>query len=139
MQNDNNTSSTEEDEDGRDNCGLHARFNPRLAEEARRTGVMMISRPHQGDGPEPAAPEATGEQCECATWAKAEAFTFLTTHHPRCPRYDLEGEAVVLIRSLLVGIERWAQDEDGIHHDCWEAYKHAKQTIGEKVRLEHVE
>lgn len=35
-----------------------------------------------------------------------------------------------LIQKLLLGIDQWASDEDGIHEDCWDAYEAARAAIG---------
>ncbi|RJQ28378.1 hypothetical protein C4565_03685 [Candidatus Parcubacteria bacterium] len=75
-----------------------------------------------------ATPQSVG-MCECMSWAGE--WRLFTTHHPSCPKYDLIGEVKERISALLVGIESWAADEDGVHDDCWEAYKNARYFIGD--------
>ena len=67
--------------------------------------------------------------CECLGWARIGRW--LTEHHPDCEKYDPEGDAIKIITSLLRGIEAWASDEDGVHPDCWQAYRRAKFCVGE--------
>lgn len=38
-----------------------------------------------------------------------------------------------LMVNLLLGVEKWAQDEDGIHPDVWEAYKEGREALGAKA------
>lgn len=71
------------------------------------------------------------KQCECWNWARSDEAMFLTEHHPRCDRYDPEGDALELIKELTQGIEEWAYDCDGVHPLLWEAYVRAKFAIGE--------
>lgn len=68
--------------------------------------------------------------CECANWARLGIFP-LTEHHPNCPKYNPLKDCMEIIRPLLKGIECWAGDEDGVHPECWHAYKRAKDFIGE--------
>ncbi|MDY6893849.1 MAG: hypothetical protein SVO01_00300 [Thermotogota bacterium] len=67
--------------------------------------------------------------CECIHWARTAGW--FTEHHPHCPKYDPEGDAIKIIKALLRGIEAWAADEDGVHPECWEAYKKAQLCVGE--------
>lgn len=66
--------------------------------------------------------------CECRYWARNNS-KLATEHHPRCTKYDPEGDARKIIETLVRGIEIWARDEDGVHDQCWEAYKNAKFFI----------
>lgn len=68
--------------------------------------------------------------CECVNWARSDPGMFLTEHHPRCEKYDPIGDAIKIIQGLVRGIECWARDEDGVHGECWEAYKRAKVSLG---------
>ncbi len=74
------------------------------------------------------------EQCECQNWARA-GQKLLTKHHKNCPSYDVEGESYALIVKLLDGIEAWADEEDGIHPGCWEAYREGTYFIGQFSRI----
>ena len=38
--------------------------------------------------------------------------------------------AQVLIGQLVLGIQNWAADEDGVHPSVWEAYKRGKAIVG---------
>jgi len=73
-------------------------------------------------------------ECECATWA----FTGhppVTSHHRNCPQYDPDGSAVRLVSALVAGIEAWANDEDGVHPEAWDAYCAALVFIGRFDKL----
>ncbi|MFH1784138.1 MAG: hypothetical protein ABH868_04500 [bacterium] len=78
--------------------------------------------------------ESKMEECECKNWARTDSR--LAKHHPSCSRYDIEGDVIELITALVRGIELWASDEDGVHDDCWEAYRRAKFCIGEYIKGE---
>ena len=80
----------------------------------------------------PLPEDAAMQSCECLSWERVDA-KFLTVHHRNCEHYDPEGDAAKIIRALLKGIECWCRDEDGVHPDCWEAYKRAKMSIGEPL------
>ena len=67
--------------------------------------------------------------CECKHWARGSIFP-LTEHHPSCPKYNLKKDATEIIEDLLAGIVTCANDEDGVHDACWEAFKHAAYFIG---------
>jgi hypothetical protein len=73
------------------------------------------------------------EMCECLNWTRKEEKKFLTQHHPHCCYYDPEGDAAVIINSLLDGIQKWAADEDGVHPDCCDAYDKSALTVGRKT------
>ena len=76
-----------------------------------------------------------GTECECATWARGNAATVLICeHHPNCPQYNPEQNTRDLLMRLLDGIETWANDEDGIHSDCWGAYVDACCAVGHYTR-----
>jgi hypothetical protein len=36
--------------------------------------------------------------------------------------------------NLLLGMEKWGRDEDGIHPDAWDAYKEAREALGAKAQ-----
>lgn len=72
--------------------------------------------------------------CECRNWARTNQLLF-TNHHRNCPKYDPEGESKEIIGALLAGILSWASDEDGVHPDCWEAFKNAACFVGEPWRI----
>ena len=67
--------------------------------------------------------------CECKNWARDDIL-LLTKHHPNCPRYNVEQEAKDHIEALLEGITIWANDEDGVHDQCFEAFRSAARFIG---------
>ncbi|MDD5724342.1 MAG: hypothetical protein PHY29_11495 [Syntrophales bacterium] len=69
------------------------------------------------------------ECCECKNWAR-ENILLLTEHHPTCPKYNVEAEAKAHIEALLQGIIIWANDEDGVHYRCFDAYRSAAYFIG---------
>jgi len=73
-------------------------------------------------------------ECECKNWARTNQL-LLTKHHKNCSKYDLEGDAKEIITALLNGIQEWASDEDGMHPDCWEAFKNASCFIFEVWRI----
>ena len=69
--------------------------------------------------------------CECMNWARTDKGMFLTEHHPNCKFYNPVKDAKALITALVNGIEEWASDEDGVHPECYNAYKKAKIAIGQ--------
>ena len=74
--------------------------------------------------------------CECATWGRDNhGATLHLEHHPNCERYRPEPEIRQLLLRLIDGIETWASDEDGVHPDCWEAYKAACSSVGQWDRV----
>lgn len=73
-------------------------------------------------------------ECECQNWARMDQLLF-TNHHKNCSWYDVEGDTKEIIAALLDGIQSWAADEDGIHPDCWQAFKNAACFIGEPDRI----
>jgi len=72
----------------------------------------------------------TCSPCECQNWCR-DGQKIITKHHPRCSKHSLESDAHELITDLLRGIEAWSSDEDGVHPECWEAYKRAKASVWE--------
>ncbi len=75
---------------------------------------------------------ATPEEndCECYNWCRL-GLSFNPKHHPNCKHYSPLNDAASVIKALLKGIEAWAGDEDGVHPDCWEAYKRAKCSVNQ--------
>jgi hypothetical protein len=69
------------------------------------------------------------EYCECQNWAR-DNIVLLTKHHPKCPKYNVEEEAKAHIEALLNGMIIWANDEDGIHDKCFDAFRSAAYFIG---------
>lgn len=69
---------------------------------------------------------------ECGQWAQSSGM-IMKEHHRNCSKYNLEEDLVSLIKKLLKGIESWAGDEDGVHPECWNAYKEAKIRLGEPI------
>lgn len=67
--------------------------------------------------------------CECCKWGRPSS-KLLTKHHPNCTEYDIEKEVYQIIYDLLNGVVSWAHDEDGVHPDCWEAFKQGALFIG---------
>jgi hypothetical protein len=67
--------------------------------------------------------------CECKYWARDNVL-LLTEHHPKCPKYNVEKEAKAHIEALLNGIIIWASDEDGVHDECFDAFRSAAYFIG---------
>lgn len=73
--------------------------------------------------------------CDCMTMA-GMIGPFIFDHHDNCAKFDPQGDMLRTIKSLCKGIESWAADEDGVHPDCWEAYRSAKSRMGERVKDE---
>lgn len=70
--------------------------------------------------------------CECATWARDDSSNLLfLDHHPNCKQYKPEQQIRDLLLRLIDGIEDWANDEDYVHRDCWEAYCDACAVVGQ--------
>ncbi len=78
------------------------------------------------------------KDCECKHWARTDQL-LVTTHHRNCPKYNglkgVEAECFHTIVWLLEGIQAWANDEDGIHPDCYEAFKRAACFVGQPYRI----
>ena len=70
--------------------------------------------------------------CECLNMAsKNILMTALAGHHENCKHRKSDKEILTaLIRDLVYGIDCWSTDEDGVHPDCWEAYKKALTFLG---------
>ena len=80
------------------------------------------------------------KDCECKNWARTTQLLF-TTHHRNCPKYTssikgAEAECYNIIVWLLDGVQAWANDEDGIHPECYEAFKRAACFVGQPGRIE---
>ncbi len=75
----------------------------------------------------------------CGDWAD-DGFLKLNHHH-NCSRYNETHrmDVRVLLGELCKGIENWANDEDGVHPDCWDAYRNAKLAIGQHDFIEPTE
>lgn len=70
-------------------------------------------------------------QCDCNERTRDESFPLLLPHFPDC---ELFGESLrELLSSLVSGIEAWAEDDAGIHPECWEAYEATKVVLGEST------
>ena len=67
--------------------------------------------------------------CECRHWARDKVM-LLTKHHPNCTWYNPEQDARGIISDLLNGITAWARDEDGVHDQCFDAFRTAAYFIG---------
>ena len=81
-------------------------------------------------------PTTFADACECATWARDNhGSTLHLQHHPDCEWYRPEPEIRQLLLRLIEGIELWAADEDGVHPDCWDAYKSACAAVGQWDRV----
>ncbi len=73
--------------------------------------------------------------CECASWGRDSLAAMLhLPHHPNCAKYKPEKPVRALLLRLIAGIETWASDEDGVHADCWDAYKDACAVVGMRDR-----
>lgn len=70
--------------------------------------------------------------CECVNWAQAGGLP-RWSHHETCPKLDKDKDAEAILRRLCAGIEAWAADEDGVHPECWQAYRDAKAMLMEFV------
>ena len=78
------------------------------------------------------------KECECKHWASEDViYVNMFGHHPECgfrPMPSVQFRIMLdVVRTLVQGMEAWAQDEDGIHPDAWAAYKKAKMILGEEV------
>jgi hypothetical protein len=74
--------------------------------------------------------ENNEQDCECKNWASYGIPPFLS-HHERCKKYDPARDYVEIVNSLIMGIESWSTDCDGIHPDIYDAYKKAKVSLGQ--------
>lgn len=71
------------------------------------------------------------QDCECKFWAR-DNILLLTSHHPKCPKYNVEEEARAHIEALLRGIIAWANDADGVHDECLDAFRSAAYFIAKQ-------
>jgi hypothetical protein len=55
----------------------------------------------------------------------------ITEHHSRCEKYDPIGESMRHIELLLLGIEQWAAEEDGIPDFIIRDYESSKLFVGQ--------
>ncbi len=76
----------------------------------------------------------TNLECNCQLWARDGTELIETFHHKNCEKYDPNPEIRELLLRVLDGIESWASDEDGVHYDCWQAYKDACVMVGQFTR-----
>ena len=67
--------------------------------------------------------------CECKWWAR-DNQVLMTKHHPNCECYSPEEDIAEIVNALIDGIIAWAADEDGVHPECWEAFKNAAVFVG---------
>ena len=74
--------------------------------------------------------------CKCMTWGNDRLRSLIDIHHHNCPKRDVEASAIALIGDLIKGMESWAQDEDGIHPDAWNAYQRAKSALMQPIVFE---
>ena len=75
--------------------------------------------------------------CACKTWCR-DSSLLMTEHHRNCIYYAPEMDARKVIEALIKGIECWAQDEDGIHPECWKAYQGACGFVGQFHKLQEM-
>lgn len=72
--------------------------------------------------------------CKCRNWCSVESVAW--NHHPSCPSFNPGKDARAIVEALVNGIENWAHDEDGVHPDCWEAYKNARSFLMNPIEKE---
>lgn len=65
--------------------------------------------------------------CECLSWASDQPMLSMlgNGHHQECQHYVPNVGAIELINQLVDGIKWWADQEDGVPDELWEAYKKA--------------
>ena len=73
----------------------------------------------------------------CCNWCR-DGRPPITKHHHSCPHYNLEGESVALVTSLIKGIEAWAADGDGVHPELFDAYCRAVTFAGDLAKLKRI-
>ena len=76
--------------------------------------------------------------CECKNWCSDGSLP-LTTHHKKCEHYNPVKDLMEAMAALIKGIECWASDEDGVHPECFDAYKRCKGMLGQFDFKEGVE
>ena len=72
----------------------------------------------------------TNSECECKNWASDGRLPMLS-HHYKCQNYSPIFEMTKIIKDLIIGIESWGAEEDGVYGECFEAYKRAKVAMGQ--------
>jgi hypothetical protein len=78
--------------------------------------------------------------CVRQTWAVSDCqrFMFGNGHNPSCERFmDCDG-ASKMISALIMGIETWAAEEDGVPEFLWDAYSKAHFAIRGSLPKESV-
>lgn len=69
----------------------------------------------------------------CENWVRGGDGRILASHAEACPKYDPVGDCLQHVHALLIGMDRWARDEDGIHGDAFDAYEDARAFIGQPL------
>jgi hypothetical protein len=81
-------------------------------------------------------------KCDCRTWATCgssdhQASLLGNGHHPTCPHFVPTVRAIHLLSELVKGIKWWADQEDGVPDELWDAYREAAfVTTGKWIESE---
>ncbi len=74
--------------------------------------------------------------CECVNWCRnglAADGRMFASHAPECSKYDPVGDCLTHVHALLIAMDTWARDEDGIHGDAFDAYEAARAFVGQPL------
>jgi len=65
--------------------------------------------------------------CPCIDWAVTDGQAALlgNGHNPTCEHFKPTVRAVELLEKLTAGIKWWADQEDGVPEELWDAYAEA--------------
>ena len=76
-----------------------------------------------------------GGPCECVNWCSSDVgMVMLTGHHERCTRRGDDSRTLrKLVVDLVRGMEKWADEEDGVYGEAWDAYRRGKAMMLEFV------
>lgn len=76
-------------------------------------------------------PRPRRNSCNCMNRTCDGSFPLLLAHFPDCANF---GESLrEMLSGLVLGIEAWAANEDGVPDEAWEWYEKAKIALGEPV------
>jgi hypothetical protein len=66
-------------------------------------------------------------KCDCRDWASEDIRRRMlgNGHHEHCKHFKPGVGAIALLGKLVDGIKWWADQEDGIPEELWDAYSQA--------------
>ena len=71
--------------------------------------------------------------CECENWVYTGDGRILAAHKANCPLYDPVADCLKHVYALLMAMDLWADEEDGICGVAFNAYEEARAFIGQPL------